>query len=230
MLVPPPFYVDFRNQMRCLCGFSKQHHSMLLQQSETMGHSELVHGEPSPDTSIVVPFGCGALILNDADERTKFKSRCTTMIFLHYADEHPLFTCAFYSPRTKRVLYHQDCIFLTSTFPMRSARGASGLSVEGDALLAFRSPLSMRESSPLQYSVQDWDTTDPLPEFEDDVSGFTLASPPGNFVVSPMLMMPDLPVHIPHDPSFGELSGVTVPLPPVVPLWFSSSSNYCPGS
>ncbi len=77
---------------------------------------ELIHGEPFPDTSIVVPFGCGALILNDTDDRSKFQSRCTMMIFLHYADEHPLFTYAFYSPRTKRVLYRQDCIFLTSVF------------------------------------------------------------------------------------------------------------------
>ncbi len=98
---------------------------------------ELVHGEPFPDTSIVVPFGCGALILNEMKDRSKFKTRCTFMVFLHYADEHPLFTYAFYSPRTKRVVYRQDCIFLTSVFPMRTARIASGLSAEGEALHAF---------------------------------------------------------------------------------------------
>ena len=175
---------------------------------------ELAHGEPFPDTSIVVPFGCGALILNDVDDRSKFKSRCTLMIFLHYADEHPLFTYAFYSPRTKRVVHRQDCIFLTSVFPMRTARVASGLPAEGDALHTFRSPLSMREGSPLEFSFQDWDTTDPLPEYEDDVNGFSLVIPPGNLVVSPM-SIPDLPVHIPHHPSFGEPSGWSSQFHPV---------------
>jgi hypothetical protein len=139
---------------------------------------ELVHGEPFPDTSIVVPFGCGAVILNDVDAQSKFKSRCTLMIFLHYADEHPLFTYAFYSPRTKRVLHRQDCIFLTSVFPMRSARVASSLDSEGDALVAFRSPASMRDGSPSQFSFADWGSSDPLPDYEDDVSGFTLSAPP----------------------------------------------------
>jgi hypothetical protein len=73
----------------------------------------------------------------------------------------------------------------------------------------------MREGSPLEYSFQDWNTTDPLPEFEDGVNGFSLVIPPGDLVISPM-SIPDLPVHIPHHPSFGEPSGVVVPLPPVV--------------
>ena len=79
----------------------------------------VMHGEPFADSSIVVPFGCGALILRDSNDRPKFQKRCTLMIFLHYADEHPLFTYAFFSPRTKRVLYRQDAIFLPSLFPMR---------------------------------------------------------------------------------------------------------------
>jgi hypothetical protein len=152
---------------------------------------ELIHGEPFPDTSIVVPFGCGALILNDADDRSKFQSRCTMMIFLHYADEHPLFTYAFYSPRTKRVLYRQDartkrvlyrqdCIFLTSVFPMRSARIASGLTSDGQPLVVFRSPLIVRNESPTEYSFADWNPSDPLPTYDDDVTGFTLTSPQGN--------------------------------------------------
>ena len=35
---------------------------------------ELVHGERFPGASVVVPFGCGALILLDDDEQAKFKS------------------------------------------------------------------------------------------------------------------------------------------------------------
>ena len=71
---------------------------------------ELLHGEPFPDASIIVPFGCAALVLLDEKDLSKFTSRCALMVFIHYADEHPLYTYAFYSPRTKRVLYRQDCI------------------------------------------------------------------------------------------------------------------------
>jgi hypothetical protein len=98
---------------------------------------------------------------------------------------------------------------------MHAARVASGLSDEGDTLHTFRAPLSMREGSPLEYSFQDWTPSDPLPEFEDDVNGFSLVIPPGDLVLSP-LSIPDLPVHIPHHSSFGEPSGVVVPLQPVV--------------
>ena len=88
---------------------------------------ELVHGERFPDASVVVPFGCGALILLDEDEQAKFQSRCVLMLFMHYADRHPLFTYAFYSPKTKRVVFRQDCICRPTLFPMRHARSQSGL-------------------------------------------------------------------------------------------------------
>jgi hypothetical protein len=87
----------------------------------------LVFGEPYPDASVVVPFGCGALVLLDKDDRAKFQSRCALLVFLHYATSHPIYTYAFYSPRTKRVLFRQDCIFLVNPFPMRMARVAAGL-------------------------------------------------------------------------------------------------------
>jgi hypothetical protein len=38
---------------------------------------EVIHGEPFPDASIVVPFGCAALILLDVVAREKFKCRCS---------------------------------------------------------------------------------------------------------------------------------------------------------
>jgi hypothetical protein len=101
---------------------------------------EIVHSERFADSSIVVPFGCAALVLLTESERQKFRTRCALMIFLHYADDHPLFTYAFYSPKTKRVVHRQDVIFLVSVFPMRSARSASGFHVEGDALVTYRSP------------------------------------------------------------------------------------------
>ena len=146
----------------------------------------VVHGAAFPDSSIVVPFGCGALILRDSDDRPKFVTRCTLMIFIHYADDHPLFTYAFFSPRTKRVLYRQDAIFLTTLFPMRAAREASGMNASGEELVTFRSPTSLRDGSPQEFSFGTWAESDPLPDFEDDVTGFTLAAPPGNLVHAPI--------------------------------------------
>jgi hypothetical protein len=101
---------------------------------------ELVHGEPFPDVSIIVPFGCGVLVLLTKGERTKFKSRCALMVFVHYADDHPLYTYAVYFPLTKRVLMRQDCIFLPTLFPMRAARSAAGMNADGESLVPFRSP------------------------------------------------------------------------------------------
>lgn len=172
---------------------------------------QVVHGEPFADSSIVVPFGCGALILRDSDDRPKFRSKCTLMIFLHYADEHPMFTYAFFSPRTKRVLYRQDAIFLPSLFPMRLARQASGLETDGDALTTFRSPASLRDGSPPDLSFGNWTDTDSLPDFDDDVTGFSLGPPSGSLVREPR-EIPELPVHIPNHPGFGP-SAVVVPIP-----------------
>ncbi len=88
---------------------------------------ELTNGEPFPDSSIVVPFGCAALVMLTEDEREKFKATCAMLIFFHYALDHPLYTYAFFSPRTKRVLFRQDCIFLPEVFSMREARTRVGL-------------------------------------------------------------------------------------------------------
>ncbi len=92
---------------------------------------ELVNGELYPDASIVVPFGCGVLVLLPKSERSKFKSRCALMIFVHYADDHPLYTYAVYSPLTKKVLMRQDCIFLPKLFPMRIAPANTGMDSAG---------------------------------------------------------------------------------------------------
>jgi hypothetical protein len=96
---------------------------------------ELLHGEPFPDVSIVVPFGCAALILLEKDDRAKFHSTCAMVIFVHYAQDHPLYTYAFFSPRTKRILFRQDCIFLPEVFPMREARAKGGFMSDGENLM-----------------------------------------------------------------------------------------------
>jgi hypothetical protein len=51
---------------------------------------EVVHNKPFPDSSIVVPFGCGVLVLLNDDEQGKFQNRCALMIFVHYATQQPL--------------------------------------------------------------------------------------------------------------------------------------------
>ncbi len=117
---------------------------------------ELVHGELFPDASIVVPFGCGVLVLLTEKERAKFKSRCALMIFVHYTDSHPLYTYAVYSPRTRKVLMRQDCIFLTKLFPMRVARVATGMGPNGEALHPIRSPMGTQQYIDPELSFADW--------------------------------------------------------------------------
>jgi hypothetical protein len=81
-------------------------------------------GEPFPDASIVVPFGCGALTLLDKEDRAKFQTRCALLVFIHYATSHPLYTYAFFSPRSKRVLFPQDAIFLGSPDRLATSKSA----------------------------------------------------------------------------------------------------------
>ena len=123
----------------------------------------MVFGEPFPDASIVVPFGCGALVLLDKDDRAKFQTRCALMIFVHYATSHPIYTYAFYSPRTKKVLFRQDAIFLVTHFPMRIARTAAGLPPTGEPLVAIRSPLGPYAPDD-DLSFQQWASGDSLPD------------------------------------------------------------------
>ena len=80
---------------------------------------ELVFGEPFPDSAVLMPWGCGALILLRKSERAKFGSRCALVVFAHYAQQHPTYTYAFWSPRTGRILYRRVAIFLVDVFPLR---------------------------------------------------------------------------------------------------------------
>ncbi len=176
----------------------------------------LIHGESFPDSSIVVPFGCAVLVLRDSNDRAKFMNRAVLMIFVHYSEDHPLFTYAVYSPRTKRVLHRQDVIFLTSVFPMRSARVESGLGPAGETLTLFRSPPSMLDQCPADLSFGDWGVHDQLPPYDDDVNGFPITAPYGNFVDVPEEML-GVPVQNPSHPSF-PTSSVLVPIPAVPSL------------
>jgi hypothetical protein len=148
------------------------------------------------------------------------------MIFLHYADEHPMFTYAFFSPRTKRVLYRQDAIFLPTLFPMRVARQASDLDADGETLVTFRSPISLRNGSPPELSFGDWSASDSLPLFDDDITGFGLGRPHGQLVFEPR-EVPELPVHVPDHPGFLP-SVVSVPIPASAALTSSGAALSMP--
>ena len=126
---------------------------------------EVLHGEPFPDSSIVVPFGCAALIKLTEDDREKFKTTCIMVIFIHYALDHPLYTYAFYSPRSKKVLFRQDCIFLPGTFPMREARTRVGLIPDGEILLTFRAPQAPEGLRDNNLTFDQWNNEDSLPAY-----------------------------------------------------------------
>jgi hypothetical protein len=135
------------------------------------------------------------------------------MIFLHYATSHPLYTYAFFSPRSKRVLYRQDAIFLVTTFPMRTARLNSGFPADGESLVAFRSPLASAVAHHDDLSFQKWQVGDDLPAYEDHVTGVSLGDDP-NFIREESPDFPlDWPRRYPHHPSFGPPSTVPVPVP-----------------
>jgi hypothetical protein len=176
---------------------------------------ELIHGELFPDSSIVIPFGCGVLVLLPKSERAKFKSRCALMVFVHYADDHPLYTYAVYSPLTKRMLMRQDCIFLPKLFPMRIARTNSGMAAAGEPLIPFRSPIGILEGTDPDYSFEGWQETDPLPEYEDHVAGSKLTRPQDSELIDkPETTITGGQLYRPHHPLFWEVSGVEVNPPP----------------
>jgi hypothetical protein len=78
---------------------------------------EVIFGEPYPDTGIIMPFGCAALILLRYEKRSKFKSRCILVISVHYAENHPhstyicfLLTCYQAHPVSSRLYFSGGCI------------------------------------------------------------------------------------------------------------------------
>jgi hypothetical protein len=174
---------------------------------------ELVHGEPYPDSSIVVPFGCAALVLLNKDEREKFKPRFAMMIFIHYAMQHPLYTYAIFSPKSKRVIFRQDVIFLTNVFPMREARAMGGLEPDGEKLVAYRSPNGKRMNQDPELSFDDWKETDEIPLYEDHVNGFDLETPPDEIDDDIIVKEANGPQSQPDHPDFGGKSSVQVSVP-----------------
>jgi hypothetical protein len=155
------------------------------------------------------------VLLPKAD-REKFRSRCALMLFVHYANDHPLYTYAVYSPLTKKVLMRQDCIFLPKLFPMRIARSSVGMNPDGEPLIPMRSPLGIREGGDPELSFEAWQESDPLPEYVDHVRGSRLIHPRDRKLVqdNPEVIDGRVPDHRPFHPSFGAKSVVVVHKPP----------------
>ncbi len=174
---------------------------------------ELQHREPFPDSSIVVPFGCAALVMLTKDEREKFKTTCAMMIFIHYALDHPLYTYAFFSPRTKRVIFRQDVIFLPSTFPMREARTRVRMIPDGKILKAYRPRSVLDTDDDGEVSFGEWKEQDPLPTYQDHLTGFNLTSPSDDTSASTPEKPDTWPRHYPPNPAFGPPSVVGVVQP-----------------
>jgi hypothetical protein len=154
------------------------------------------------------------------------------MVFVHYADDHPLYTYAVYSPRTRKVLMRQDCIFLTKLFPMRVARINSGMAPDGEELKPIRSPAGGK-CTDSELSFADWTVEDPLPSYDDHVKGWKLKRPKeielmglrdhhGSSDGSAAHGEP----HFPSHPNFGAPSIVSVnPVPGLSGTTFTGSSS-----
>ena len=98
---------------------------------------------------------------------------------------------------------------------MRIARQAAGLNPSGEPIIPFRSPLYLTGENDSPHSFRDWRYPDPLPTYDDHVSGIHLSQP---FSASSVLL-PERPerdsnlYHLPFHPAFGEQSVVKVHLP-----------------
>jgi hypothetical protein len=144
---------------------------------------------------------------------------------VHYATSHPLYTYAFYFPRSKRILFRQDSIFLVSTFPMRHARTQSGLLADGEVLKAVRSPLASALSSQDELSFQDWQAGDSLPAYDDHATGISLHDDLQTPRLATIDFPSDWPRRFPNHPAFGPRSTIPVPVPPLFPVWSSSPAS-----
>ncbi len=108
------------------------------------------------------------------------------------------------------MLFRQDCIFLPENFPMREARTRVGLLPEGEILVTYRvQQLEGKES------FGEWKDNDPLPLYQDHITGFPMTSPPDTTSYPTPERDKDWPVHKPSHPAFGVPSVVEVPKP----LW-----------
>jgi hypothetical protein len=96
---------------------------------------------------------------------------------------------------------------------------SAGLGPDGDVLTVFRSPASLLEGCPAELSFGMWGVREPLPAFDDDVTGFSLS----DGLVEAPLLLDGVPVHNPSNLSFPS-SSVFVPVP-AAPILSASASG-----
>jgi hypothetical protein len=89
---------------------------------------------------------------------------------------------------------------------MREARARIGLLPDGEPLLTYRARQVEGDNS-----FGKWQEDDPLPSFQDHVTGFTLASPPDETSRQTPEKPKEWPRHRPFHPAFGVQSVVDVP-------------------
>ena len=128
-----------------------------------------IFGQQFPDSGVLHPWGCAALILLPGDSLSKFLPRTVKMIFVSYAPNHPTYTFGFLNCVTGRISHSQDAIFLVNEFPFRDARLRLGSSPTGDSLTPrlssySRSPYSHLAPPELRF---DWAGGPSLPDFTD---------------------------------------------------------------
>jgi len=129
-----------------------------------------VYGQHYPDSSVVQPWGCAALVLRVGGAAHKFKIRTFKMVFVSYAPQHPTYTYGFLNCKTGRTSHSQDAIFLRNEFPFRDARIRMGSAPAGDTLrprILARSPYAHMAPRDLCF---DWPGGPTLPSVDEDLS------------------------------------------------------------
>jgi hypothetical protein len=107
---------------------------------------------------------------------------------------------------------------------MREARTRVGLIPEGEILLTYRAPNVPGVYGEEDMSFGKWGSEDPLPSYNDHITGYTLASPPDETASTTPERPEDWPSYRPSHPSFGPPSVVMVPRP-----WGGNNSSISSG-
>ncbi len=104
-------------------------------------------------------------------------------------------------------------MLLPETFPMREARTRVGLIPDGDILVTYRPRDMMQKKEEGETSFGLWKDEDSLPDYQDHITGYTMASPQDGTSSQTQEKPSSWPRQRPSHPSFGPPSVVEVPKP-----------------